>query len=36
MKLCVQALQRLVLRSQEKVQPGERCLPDAFVQPLIL
>jgi len=36
MKLCVQALQRLVLRSQEKVSPGERCLPVAFVQPLIL
>ena len=36
MKRCVQALQRLVQRSQETVLPGERCQPDAFVQPLIL
>ena len=36
MKRCVQALQRLVLRSQTTVAPGERCQVAASVQALIL
>ena len=36
MKRCVQALQRLVLRSQGTVAPGERCQVAASVQALIL
>ena len=36
MKRCVQALQRLVQRSQGPVAYGERCQVLASVQPLIL
>ena len=36
MKRCVQALQRLVLRSQSIVAPGDRCQVAASVQALIL
>ena len=36
MKRCVQALQRLVQRSQGPVAHGERCQVLASVQPLIL
>ena len=36
MKRCVQALQRLVLRSQATVAPGDRCQVAASVQALIL
>ena len=36
MKRCVQALQRLVLRSQTTVAPGDRCQVAASVQALIL
>ncbi|CAB1369175.1 hypothetical protein [Denitratisoma oestradiolicum] len=36
MKRCVQALQRLVQRSQGTMSPSERCQVAAFVLPLIL
>jgi len=36
MKRCVQALQRLVLRSQATVVPSDRCQVAASVQALIL
>jgi hypothetical protein len=36
MKRCVQALQRLVLRSQATVAPGDCCQVAASVQALIL
>ena len=36
MKRCVQALQRLVLRSQATVAPSDRCQVAASVQALIL